>query len=187
MKKFILSAIVFCLGVFLLTGTLPVWAHDGEIGSSGSEITISGIGGGAALEFTHDDEAPYKGWLTCWVQNTGSTAWLDFHITFCGWEFYGSVPSPLFDDVYAPTSSQSNFSYGFDNDTGGATFDFYFGSDPLGTGETAWFKVWTDNTADSNDWFDIEIYPTATVPVPSAIILLCSGLAGLLAIRRKIG
>lgn len=93
----------------------------------------------------------------------------------------------LFDDINAPDSSQSTFSYVFDNDAGGATFDFFFNSDPLGAGETAWFKVWTDKTANSNDWFDIEIYPTATVPVPSAIILLGSGLACLLGIRRRIG
>ena len=181
MKKLFLTIICFAFGIFLLTGPLPVWADDVSITTSFDDVG----GGDNAQQTGHDDKDPFKGWLNLTVQNTGTEAWGDFHFEIYQVPGQGSVANVDFivSDEYEPTSSQSPLTWSVDNNVVGAKLDLYFYSDPVLSGETANFKIYTDNTVDKV-FFGVLYYPTP-VPVPSAMVLLGSGIVGLLGIRRK--
>ena len=167
------------LGIFLLAGPLPAWADDVDIIAS-----FDGIGIGSLQESEHYDANPWKGWLDLTVTNNGNEAWGDFH--FGIFQIPGQGPVDNVDFIvttpYEPTSTtQSGLSWSLGSD--GSTLDLYFYSDPVLPTETAYFKVYTDNTTDQVN-FGVFYYPTA-VPIPSAVWLLGSGLIGLIGFRRK--
>ena len=74
------------------------------------------------------------------------------------------------------------------NGSNGAVLDLFFNSNPVLAGQTATFKVYTDNTQDQK-LFGIIFNPspvnTTTVPIPGALMLLGPGLVGLAAFRKK--
>ena len=159
---------------------LPVWADDVSITTS-----FDGVGIGVKQQADHDDQDPWKGWLNLTVTNDGDEAWGDFHFEIYQVPGQGAVDNVDFivSSPYEPTSSQSGLTWSVNNSVVGATLDLYFYSDPVLPDDTATFTVYTDNTTDKVR-FGVFFYPTA-VPVPSAMLLLGSGLVGLLGIRRK--
>ena len=69
-----------------------------------------------------------------------------------------------------------------DNDVVGAELDLYFYDNPIEVGQWAKIKIYTDNTANSCDWFRIGACPTA-VPEPATLLLL--GIGGLFLMRKR--
>ena len=66
----------------------------------------------------------------------------------------------------------------------GNAVDFYFYDNPVDTGQTASFSLYTDNTAEEVPFFGVSFYPTP-VPLPAAVWLLGSGLVALAGLRRS--
>jgi hypothetical protein len=176
----ILSIMCLTLGIFFLMGPVRVWADDIDVTTS-----FDGVGIGVAEQSDHTDADPWKGWLNLTVTNDGDEAWGDFHFEI----FQVSSPVDNVDFIvsspYEPTSSQSGLTWVVDNATVGATLDLYFYSDPVMPGDTASFKVYTDNTTNKIR-FGVLFYPTP-VPIPSAVWLLGSALFGLIGIRKRFG
>jgi len=147
--------------------------------------SIGGLGPGYAIEFTHNDMEPFKGYIHLTVTNTGSDPWGDFHFQIfdpiggqdiSNVHFLDSTTTPPGPD---PTSSQSPLSWIIDNVTVGATIDLFFYSDPVLPGQTATFSVYTNNP-DHLSFFGVAFWPTP-IPEPAALALM---MVGLLARRR---
>jgi hypothetical protein len=175
MKRFLL-----CIGlVYLLSfGVNSVWAHDFMIDYNNDINQTFELGDVGTIDhFDQDDGYGYAGSLSLTITNTGDEAWGDFH-------FYSHDTAVKFTEFA-----------GYPNmfGAGGATVaiseagdrvDFEFYSDPVYSGETVTFGVYTDNTAQKLGFFQISIEATP-VPVPAAVWLLGSGLIGLVGFRRK--
>ncbi len=170
----------------LLTGAGSALAHDVEEGP----YEINGTGMDVAVSFQHRDAQPYKGSINVDVTNTGTVAWDDFHF-----EIFAVPGSPigagdvLFKDTAAggedPTSSQAGLTWTINtNDAGFSIIDLFF-TEVVGPNDTAWFKVYTDNTTASYSVFGTLVYPTP-VPLPGAAWLFGSALLGLLGMTRKV-
>jgi hypothetical protein len=178
-KRFLLMSLI--LSCFISMGAISVKAHDGTV-----DLSFNGVGYDFRTAFQHNDQDPFKGLLTVNVTNTGTQAWGDFHFQI--YEVNSGGVNNVIWDVSAPnqpTSSQSGLSWNVNNAApGGATLDLFFYGDSIQPQETAWFKVYTDNTQSQNSLFGVLVYPTP-VPVPGAAWLMGSGLLGLLGLRRR--
>jgi len=167
--------------VILSSFACPALAHDAYIAAS-----FSGYGIGASQTFEHDDIEPFKGWMDLTVTNTTEDEWwTDFHLMITSVAGSDVSMTDFIDYApYQPTSSQALDSWVIDNSVTGATMDICYYNDPVGPGETAWFKVYTDNTA-KKVRFGLCVYPT--VPEPSSIFALSGllGVAGMAWKRRK--
>lgn len=180
MKRVVLLSTA--LGVMLTLSFLllseKAWTHDMNV-----DLTIGGVGRIHQRELLHEDGEPWKGFLTVNVTNTGTAAWGDFHFQiFSAPGYSGNV---VFDvgGSNAPTSSQSGLSWSLSGDV--KTLDLYFYGNPVQPNQTAWFKVFTDNTSSQEAFFGVLVYPTP-VPIPAASWLLTGGIAGLALLRRRL-
>ena len=98
---------------------------------------------GERIDYTHQDQDPWKGWFNLTVKNDGTAAWGDFHfLLFEAPNYPGSV---FFKTDPHPTSSQSGLSWNLS--ASGKELDLFFYGDPVLPGETATFSVYTDNTS----------------------------------------
>lgn len=167
-------ALALALGLFLSGQAL---AHDFNATES---MDLSDI-----LTVEHGDDDPWAGWINLDVTNTGDVAWGDFHFEIYQVTNYGSVENVDFrdDGSFAPTSSQTGLTWDLDNSVTGSTLDLYFYDDPVAADEQATFSVYTDNTIDKLDFFGVSFHPTP-VPVPAPLLLLGTGLIGLIGFRR---
>lgn len=146
------------------------------------DLAIGGVGQIHEQELTHEDADPWKGLLTVNVTNTGTEAWGDFHFQIFQVPGY---PGNVVFDVSAPnqpTGSQNALQWNLSADS--KSLDLFFYGDPVFSGESATFTVFTDNTTNQVPFFGVLVYPTP-VPVPGALLLLGTGIAGLAAIRKK--
>lgn len=174
MKRPLILIAAMCL-VFAC-GTAQVMADDVEWTTTFTTL--------AAQTTEHADVEPFKGSAKVIVENDTLDYWTDFH--FQVFSVAGSnITSTIFVEGGSldPTSSQSGLTWTIDNNPAGATMNLYF-SDTVAPGETAWFKVYTDNTTDMQR-FGLSIYPT--VPEPGSMLAFMSGLIGFagLALRRR--
>jgi hypothetical protein len=166
----------------ILPGPGGVAAHDAVY----TGIALDGV----FVPYTdeHADLNPFKGAIDVTVTNTGHDAWGDFHFMIFQAQGYGignvffTTEDPAGVDDYTPTSSQSLLDWRIGDN--GHSFDLWFYNDPVAPGETARFTVYTDNTTDSIPYFGVGFFATP-VPVPGALVLLGSGLLGLLSLRRR--
>ncbi|GAB6906755.1 exported hypothetical protein [Desulfosarcina cetonica] len=161
-------SLFLALLISLVLGSASAWAHSVTI----DDPYLMELGQPVTIE--HSDQYDWKGTLTLTVTNTGDEAWGDFH-------FYlpesGSV-------VFGETSSMSGV-LGYALDFSDYALDFYFYEDPIETGESAMFYIYTDNTALPHlSLFSITM-EASPVPVPATAWLLGAGLTGLIGIRRR--
>jgi hypothetical protein len=164
------------LTALLFSGFAPAMADDVTIVTD-----LNGVGAGVFRAYDHEDANPFKGFLNLTVTNTGTEAWGDFHFYIFDAQGINSS-SAIFTEDFAPSSSQDPLGYSITNDDHWLNLWFY--GDPVNPGETATFQVYTDNTAGMLQFFGIGFY-ASPVPVPGALILLGSGLLGLLGLRRR--
>jgi hypothetical protein len=167
------ATMVVAWGLMGLCATPGAYADDAVVNTS--------MGLGDTVNVEHEDLAPFKGWVDVTVFNSGQDPWGDFHFEF--YEVTGAIDNVhwLVDSPYEPTSSQTGLSWTLDNVAVGATLDLFFYSDPVLPGETATFKVWSDNQ-DQVSFFGVSMHPTP-VPEPTGIALLSLG--GLLLMMRR--
>ncbi len=155
----------------LLVGGTSVWAHDV---SESFELEL-----GDMVDIRHDDQNPYKGTLSLTVTNIGTVAWGDFHFSIDS-DLYAGL---FFTDEVTPTMSKDIDNYYYVISDDGYSLDFFYDEDPVGTGESVTFNIFTDNTTDNNGLFYVSMWPSpvdssqgSTVPVPSTVCLLGIGL-----------
>lgn len=174
MKRSLILIAAMC--IVFVCGTSGVMAHDVEWTTTFTSLL--------AQSTEHADVEPFKGSAKVFVENDTEEYWTDFH--FQVFSVNGSnITATIFVDggTYDPTSSQGGLTWTIDNDPTGATMNLYF-TDWVAPGETAWFKVYTDNTM-YKERFGLSIYPT--VPEPGSMLALASGMLGFvgLALRRR--
>jgi hypothetical protein len=161
---------------------IPAFAHDGSIGSLENPVEFPGL---AVQDFQHQNEqAPWKGSLFVFVKNTGAKAWTDFHFKVTSWG--DDVSTVDFKDASMggvdPISTQHPLTWTINNNVVGAEMNLFFASDPVLPGQVATFQLYTDNTAGQVQ-FGVCMMPS--VPEPSAMAALATGLLGLVGIVRR--
>lgn len=170
MKRFL----VLCSMVFiLLVGGTSVWAHD-SVYDGTIELSLEQM-----TEISHSDADPWKGTLSLTVTNIGTNEWGDFHFSINS-DVYANV---FFTDEVIPTMSKDIDNYYYVISDDGYSLDFFYDEDPVGTGESVTFNIFTNNTTDNNGLFYVSMWPSpvdssqgSTVPVPSTVCLLGIGL-----------
>lgn len=175
----------FLFSLSLLSACSLLFPHSGLAHDANVTMSFNDVGVGVRETIQHDEVGennPFKGWLNLTVTNSGSEAWGDFHFQI--FSFPTNPGTVIFeeDGAYAPDSSQTSLSYNLSDD--GMNLDLYFYADPILAGETAWFRVYTDNTTNKVPFFGVAMYPTP-VPVPNGAWLLLTGITAFAAMGRK--
>ncbi len=182
-----LAILVLALvAALLFAGAPQLWAHSA---SFDDPFLFSSFGPGSYQEITHIDDSPWKGFVTLTATNTGTENWTDFH--FGIFSVFGSDISRVYFQGGTPTMTVGGNPVPLtwvvnNNNPSGATLDLFFFNNPVLPSQSATFTVYTDNTADRVN-FGMLFYPTVTpIPIPGAVWLLGSGLAGLISLRRRL-
>ena len=171
----------FLLAILLFFVATPVFAHDGSWTESLTDWDPITLG--------HDDYDPWKGTATLTVTNSMTEQWGDFHFAIYEITNPGSVifttggTIEMLDNLGNPYAGGLGVGYNY-NITTSQTLDFTFYSNPVNSGQTVTFKVYTDNTSMQNDWFGLTVYPTP-IPEPATITLLGLGVLSVMRKRRS--
>ena len=177
MRRF---ALLSLLATFVLSLGLTSQARAHDEYWSGS---FTSTGFGSAVWLTHNDEAPYAGWIHVTVTNDSDVDWGDFHFQI--WSPLGQDVSNVdwvTDPPYQPQGRNFDYWVVDNSPPTGAKLDLYFWSDPILIGQTATISVYNVNP--DKVIFGVCFYPTP-VPEPSALAALASGFIGLVALARR--
>lgn len=165
------------LGILLLAGPVSVSAHTVDVPET---FFLNGILEENGDSVEHWDYDNWKGALTITVQNSGTEGWGDFHFRL--FDAGPGIDSVRFTDEGQITGSSQNGWFDISDDE--HSLDFYFYDDPIFSGDTATFTVYTDNTAEQLNVFGVGFFATP-VPAPGALLLLFSCLIPLFGQLRK--
>jgi hypothetical protein len=182
------SLLVSVILALVVSAVAPAFAHNGTFGSV--ETPLEWVNTDNQSFIHADEQDPWKGTAFVYVKNTGTKAWTDFHFKIYCWNGVDDISNVSFTDASMggidPTSTQSPLTWSINNVVVGAEMSLYFASDPVLPGQVATFQVYTDNTTD-NVQFGMCMCPS--VPEPSAILALTTGLFGMFGVswrrRRK--
>lgn len=167
----------FVAAIALLLLVSSVFADDQTL-----NLTFTDVGSGASQQVTHEDQAPFKGWLTVNVTNNSADPWGDFHFQLIRNLGFGTPSLVVFDDDVYPSVMTGATPYSYTISPDELNTDFYFYTDPVAPGDSASFQLYTDNT-DNEQFFGVLMYPTP-VPEPAALGLLTLGCALVMFPRR---
>jgi hypothetical protein len=166
--KYRLYVFLFVVAVFVMGSC--AFAHDGSFYWTFNDLN-------QISEDHHEPlpDGPFKGFAFVYVTNSTGIAWTDFHFAI------NNGPGVTIGSSPAPTSSLLNYTWNI----GGAqnTLDYYFASNPVAPGSGVTFTFYTDNTANKNALFGVCGYPT--VPEPTSLLVLSTGLMGLIGLARR--
>lgn len=166
----LLSLFVFTLSVLVLGFAVSSWADDAD-----ATLSFSDFNQQTVYHYDQDTGNGFKGWFDLTVTNNTNQAWGDYHFLLFDFDNYES--SVIFVDSsgggYDPESTTNTID-SWTISTDGKSMDLFFYSNPVGIGQTANFKVWTDNTAGTNDPFAIGSFPSV-VPEPVSSTLFIIG------------
>lgn len=125
---------------------------------------------------------PYIGSTMVMLTNTTMESWGSFHFQVFSTGYPVSNVDFIVSAAYRPTGSQNPLTWVVDNSpVTGSTLDLFFYGDPVLPGQSAWFRIYTDNSVDRKP-FGVLFYPTP-VPVPASLLLFAAGLLGLVCMR----
>lgn len=182
-KGILFSVFVLALSLLVLGGAVPAQADDGS-----AVLTFGDYNQQTVYHYDQDAGYGFKGWFDLTVTNNTSAAWGDFHFMLFNFGSYDS--SVIFidssgggNDPQSTTNTIDSWTISPDK----KSLDLFYYSNPVGIGQTANFKVWTDNTAGTNDPFAIGAYPSV-VPEPVSSTLFIIGVAtlGFRRLRKKV-
>jgi hypothetical protein len=189
MKALKLAAAIL-VGSLLFLFTSSAFAHDGTWGSQDDPCAFDTLGSSGEEYFRHVDATPYKGWAKIWFLNLCGDDWGDFHLQVVGkdanevdfindgvhnpeiWVYTAGVGLQQITDITVNLSADAN------------QLNMYFYNNPISKLSIGYIDVYTDNTINYCEWFDIKAYPTA-VPEPATILLIGLGTCGLLRRRTR--
>ena len=159
--------------MFLLFASNSVWADDYN-GSFDMELD-------EILSVDHYDVDPWKGYFNVTITNLGIDPWGDFHFSIP--ENYSAFFSTAMEPPTMTINSQViDYEWAIVNND--HNLDFYFYSNPVYQDDQINFNIYTDNTQ-AKQFFSVSMQPSP-VPVTGALILLSSGLIGIIGLKRKI-
>jgi hypothetical protein len=178
-SKFTLISIIFFVA-FMMVGQTR--ADDGSGSADYTDYTMETF-----YHYDQDVGNGFKGWFDLTVTNNTNTTWGDFHFQLFDFGIYNS--SVIFVDSstvgFDPLSTTTTIdSWAISN--GGKNLDVFFYGDPVSNSNTLNLKVWTDNTAGTNDPFAIGAYPSVVPePVSSTLFLVGAATLGFRRLRRN--
>lgn len=182
-KLYLAGLVVLCFSFILLGGVNPAQADDGS-----DILTFGDFNQQNSYHYDQDiDGSGFKGWFDLTVTNNTNSAWGDYH--FILFDFGGYNSSVIFVDSSGGGNDPTSTSNTIDSWTisdGGKSLDLFFYGDPVGIGETANLRVWTDNTAGTNDPFAIGSYPSVVPePISSTLFIIGGATLGFRRFRKK--
>jgi hypothetical protein len=175
-------------------GVVPAQAGDGTFGDP-SPIIFYDV---TPQNFYHEDTAPWKGFFMIYSQNSTGTAWSGFNFTVSGSDAV-FIDTDLWDTSHSSPNLCVDWAFDGDCDPHAATnigIDIWNISENQKSmsvtlsnnwdaGQTAWIRVYTDNTATQGN-FTVSVAPVLVPePISSALFIVGGATLGFRRFRKK--